>query len=92
MPDGVSAWPSKEQAPVRSDHAQSTHSFERSGDHAEQPDRPPNRGELCVKEFSESVSIDDLKKFELHTLIIHGEDGPIVQVWGLSPPLNAICL
>jgi pimeloyl-ACP methyl ester carboxylesterase len=47
-----------------------------------------NCGELCVKEFSESVFIDDLEKFEVPTLIIHGEHERIVPV-GDSARLSA---
>ena len=34
----------------------------------------------CVKQFSESIFLDDLKKFDVPTLIIHGDDDQIVPI------------
>lgn len=34
----------------------------------------------CVKQFSESIFIEDLKKFDVPTLIIHGDDDQIVPI------------
>jgi len=34
----------------------------------------------CIKAFSETVFIDDLKKFDVPTLVIHGDDDQIVPI------------
>lgn len=34
----------------------------------------------CIKQFSEQVFIEDLKKFDIPTLIIHGDDDQIVPI------------
>ena len=34
----------------------------------------------CIKAFSETDFTKDLKKFKLHTLIIHGDDDQIVPI------------
>jgi non-heme chloroperoxidase len=34
----------------------------------------------CIKQFSESLFYDDLAKFDVPTLIIHGDDDQIVPI------------
>ena len=42
----------------------------------------------CIKEFSESDFNEDLKKFDVPTLIIHGDDDQIVPI-GASARLSS---
>jgi non-heme chloroperoxidase len=35
---------------------------------------------LCVKQFSETDFTDDLKKIDVPTLVIHGDDDQIVPI------------
>ena len=39
--------------------------------------RPPN---FCVRAFSETDQTEDLKKFDVPTLIMHGDDDQIVPI------------
>jgi len=42
----------------------------------------------CIKAFSETDFTEDLKKFDVPTLIIHGDDDQIVPI-GISAELSA---
>jgi len=43
---------------------------------------------FCIKSFSETDQTDDLKKFDVPTLIIHGDDDQIVPI-GASALLSS---
>ena len=43
---------------------------------------------FCIKAFSETDTTEDLKKFDVPTLIMHGDDDQIVPI-GASAPLSA---
>ena len=43
--------------------------------------RPPN---FCVRAFSETDQTEDLKKFDVPTLIMHGDDDQIVPIGAAS--------
>ena len=43
---------------------------------------------FCIKAFSETDLTEDLKKFDVPTLILHGDDDQIVPI-GASPMLSS---
>ena len=44
----------------------------------------------CIKAFSENIFMEDLKKIDVPTLIIHGDDDQIVPIGALAASLNIV--
>ena len=42
----------------------------------------------CIKAFSEIDFTEDLKKFDVPTLILHGDDDQPLLTWGFAPRLK----